>query len=91
LILAGDDDRIISLVNAQIMHRLIPRSQLHSYHGGHLDLATDAQSLAPVLEALLTAQTRDGTAAATAMRRPAWGRCRGRSLTAGWKPAAIFG
>lgn len=54
--LAGDDP-VISLVNAMIMHRLIPRSQLHSYHGGHLDLATDAQSLAPVVEVFLTAQT----------------------------------
>jgi pimeloyl-ACP methyl ester carboxylesterase len=32
LILAGDHDPIISLVNAIIMHRLIPRSQLHVYH-----------------------------------------------------------
>jgi len=64
LILAGDDDPIIPLVNAKIMHRLIPRSELHIYHGGHLDLATDAKSLAPVVEAFLTAQTGDGTGAA---------------------------
>ena len=38
LILAGDDDPIIPLVNARIMHRLIPDSQLHVYHGGHLEL-----------------------------------------------------
>jgi pimeloyl-ACP methyl ester carboxylesterase len=37
LILAGDDDPIIPLVNARIMHRLIPRSRLHVYQGGHLD------------------------------------------------------
>jgi len=43
LILVGDDDPIISPVNAKIMHWLVPRSQLHSYHGGHLDLATDAK------------------------------------------------
>jgi poly(3-hydroxyalkanoate) depolymerase len=64
LILAGDDDPIIPLVNAKIMHRLIPRSQLHIYHGGHLDLATDAKSLAPVVEAFLTAKTEDDTRAA---------------------------
>ena len=57
LILAGDDDPIIPLVNARIMHRLIPRSELHIYHGGHLDLATDAEHLAPVVEAFLTAET----------------------------------
>jgi poly(3-hydroxyalkanoate) depolymerase len=64
LILAGDDDPIIPLANARIMHRLIPRSELHIYHGGHLDLATDAEHLAPVVEAFLTAETADGIAAA---------------------------
>ena len=53
LILAGDDDPIIPVVNARIMHRLIPRSQLHIYHGGHLELAADAERLAPVVEAFL--------------------------------------
>jgi poly(3-hydroxyalkanoate) depolymerase len=53
LILAGDDDPIIPLVNARIMHRLIPRSELHIYNGGHLELAADAQRLASVVEAFL--------------------------------------
>ncbi len=53
LILAGDDDPIIPLVNARIMHRLIPRSQLHIYRGGHLELATDAERLASAVEAFL--------------------------------------
>lgn len=53
LILAGDDDPIIPLVNARIMHRLIPRSQLHVYHGGHLELAADAEHLASAVEAFL--------------------------------------
>jgi poly(3-hydroxyalkanoate) depolymerase len=55
LILAGDDDPIIPLVNARIMHRLIPRSQLHVYHGGHLELAADAERLAATVEAFLDA------------------------------------
>jgi poly(3-hydroxyalkanoate) depolymerase len=55
LILAGDDDPIIPLVNARIMHRLIPRSQLHVYHGGHLELAADAKPLASAVEAFLDA------------------------------------
>ena len=55
LILAGDDDPIIPLVNARIMHRLIPGSQLHIYHGGHLELAADAERLAPAVEAFLDA------------------------------------
>ena len=53
LILAGDDDPIIPLVNARIMHRLIPRSKLHVYHGGHLELATDPERLASAVEAFL--------------------------------------
>ena len=44
--MAGDDDPIIPVVNARIMHRLIPRSELHIYHGGHLELAADAERLA---------------------------------------------
>ena len=56
LILAGDDDPVIPLVNARIMHRLIPRSELHVYRGGHLELAADAERLASVVEAFLTAE-----------------------------------
>jgi poly(3-hydroxyalkanoate) depolymerase len=56
LILAGDDDPIIPLVNARIMHRLIPDSQLQVYSGGHLELAADAERIASVVEAFLTAE-----------------------------------
>jgi poly(3-hydroxyalkanoate) depolymerase len=55
LILAGDDDPIIPLVNARIMHGLIRRSRLHIYHGGHLELAARAERIAPVVEAFLDA------------------------------------
>ena len=55
LILAGDDDPIIPLVNARIMRRLIPRSELHVYHGGHLELAADAGRLAAAVQAFLDA------------------------------------
>src|SRR5277367_3006537 len=51
LILAGDDDPIIPVANARIMHRLIP----HSDHGGHLELAADAERLGAVVEAFLDA------------------------------------
>ena len=55
LILAGDDDPIIPLANARVMHRLIRNSRLHVYHGGHLALATDAAELAPVVDGFLAA------------------------------------
>jgi len=55
LILAGDDDPIIPLVNARLMHRLIRDSRLHVYPGGHLGLVTEAADLAPVVDGFLAA------------------------------------
>ena len=55
LIMAGDDDPIIPVINARIMHRLIRRSRLHIYHGGHLELAADSERLAAEIEAFLVA------------------------------------
>jgi poly(3-hydroxyalkanoate) depolymerase len=62
LILAGDDDPIIPVVNGRIMNWLIPRSQLHVYHGGHLELAADTGRLAAVVETFLVADlTAEGS------------------------------
>lgn len=55
LILAGDDDPIIPLINARIMHSLIPGSRLHIYQGGHLELAADAENLALAVQTFLDA------------------------------------
>jgi poly(3-hydroxyalkanoate) depolymerase len=55
LIVAGDDDPIIPLVNARLMRLLIPKSQLHVYHGGHLGLVSEAADLAPVVDDFLAA------------------------------------
>jgi glutaryl-CoA dehydrogenase len=60
LIMAGDDDPIIPLANARVMNRLIPKSQLHVYHGGHLGLVTEAAELAPVVDAFLSAPLPQG-------------------------------
>ena len=49
LILAGNDDPIIPLVNARIMTRLLPHARLHVYDDGHLGLLTQAHELAPVV------------------------------------------
>jgi poly(3-hydroxyalkanoate) depolymerase len=64
LVLAGDDDPIIPLVNAHILRRLIPRSRLHVYHGGHLGILTESDELAPVIDEFLSLQTHDDTGAA---------------------------
>ena len=64
LILAGDDDPLTPVVNARIMHRLIPSSELHVYHGGHLDLVSEPARMAAIVERFLTAES-GVTAAAT--------------------------
>jgi poly(3-hydroxyalkanoate) depolymerase len=53
LVIAGDDDPIIPVVNARIMARLIPDARLHVYPGGHIALVTEAHQLAPVVERFL--------------------------------------
>jgi poly(3-hydroxyalkanoate) depolymerase len=98
LILAGDDDPIIPAVNARVMHRLIPRSELTIYRGGHLDLITEAGHLAPVVEAFLTDGDRtalNGTGPRAALPpRRAFGLARrlrrvaGRVRSRRWEPAA---
>jgi poly(3-hydroxyalkanoate) depolymerase len=54
LVLAGDDDPLIPAVNARILSRGIPHARLHMYRGGHLALVTEADELAPVIDAFLT-------------------------------------
>ena len=74
LILSGDDDPLIPLANGRLLHSLIPHSQLHVYHGGHLSLVTEAAELAPVvggfLAADLPAGARDGRSRAAHNGQP---------------------
>ena len=53
LVLAGDDDPIVPVVNARLMARFLPDARLHVYRGGHVALVTEAPELAPVVEAFL--------------------------------------
>ncbi len=57
LILAGDDDPIIPLVNGKIMQRLLPNARLHIYHGGHAAILTEPETLAPAVSAFLLAES----------------------------------
>lgn len=54
LILAGNDDPIIPLVNARIMRALLPHAKLHVYDDGHLGLVTSADELGPLVSRFLT-------------------------------------
>jgi pimeloyl-ACP methyl ester carboxylesterase len=53
LVLCGDDDPIIPVVNARVLARLIPHAQLHVYAGGHLGVVPESTELAPVIERFL--------------------------------------
>ena len=53
LLLAGDDDPIVPLVNAKIMRHLLPHATLHVYPDGHLGLVTRATEIAPVVARFL--------------------------------------
>jgi poly(3-hydroxyalkanoate) depolymerase len=61
LILAGDDDPIIPLVNAKIVAALLPSARLHVYPDGHFGLLTRNAEIAPVIgEFLLGRDPHDG-------------------------------
>jgi poly(3-hydroxyalkanoate) depolymerase len=57
LVLAGNDDPLIPLANARIMHALLPHATLHVYDDGHLGLLTSAQELGPLVSRFLTSGT----------------------------------
>ena len=61
LIMHGDDDPLVPLVNAKIMHRLIPYAKLYIFHDGHLGLGTSARELAQVVDQFLTAPVSSST------------------------------
>lgn len=54
LVLAGEDDPIIPLVNAKILAARIPRARLQVVDCGHLFLLTRAKVLAPEIEAFFS-------------------------------------
>ena len=50
LVMAGDDDPLVPLVNARMLAGLIPGAQLQVVDCGHLFLLTRAKKLAPQIE-----------------------------------------
>jgi poly(3-hydroxyalkanoate) depolymerase len=53
LVLAGNDDPIIPLVNARILRALLPHATLHVFDDGHLGLITSAEELGPLVSQFL--------------------------------------
>jgi pimeloyl-ACP methyl ester carboxylesterase len=56
LILAGNDDPIMPLVNARITRTLLPAATLHVCDDGHLGLLTSADELGPLVSGFLTSE-----------------------------------
>lgn len=54
LVLSGDDDPIVPLINGRILAGLIPHADLHVYPGGHLELGLAPRLLTPAVEQFLT-------------------------------------
>jgi pimeloyl-ACP methyl ester carboxylesterase len=61
LIMAGDDDPLVPLINAKLMARLLPRAELQVFHDGHMLIFTS--------QALAVAAVRDFLEAASARTR----------------------
>ncbi len=61
LVMGGDDDPIVPLVNARMLARLIPHGQLHVYRGGHLGILTESDELVPVVEEFLDHNRQEPT------------------------------
>ncbi|CAI3810188.1 Putative aminoacrylate hydrolase RutD [Pseudomonas sp. MM223] len=49
LVLAGDDDPLIPLINMRLLAWRIPNAQLHIIDDGHLFLITRAEAVAPII------------------------------------------
>lgn len=54
LVLAGNDDPLIPLVNMQTLANWIPNSELHVIDDGHLFLITQAETVAPLVTSFLS-------------------------------------
>jgi poly(3-hydroxyalkanoate) depolymerase len=53
LVMAGSDDPLVPLLNAKLMHTLIPRSELKVFDCGHLFLITRAEKAAQAINEFL--------------------------------------
>ena len=57
LVMHGNDDPIVPLINAKFLAATIPNAKLHVIDDGHLFLVTRAQEVAPLVEEFLAQDT----------------------------------
>ena len=65
LVLAGNDDPLIPLVNARIMRALLPNATLHVFDDGHLGLLTAADEHGPLVSRFLTSRPGDSSSSSS--------------------------
>lgn len=53
LVLAGNDDPLIALVNMELIAKFIPNSEMRVFDDGHLFLLTDTQTVVPIIQEFL--------------------------------------
>ncbi|MDM0115231.1 poly(3-hydroxyalkanoate) depolymerase [Variovorax sp. J22R133] len=58
LVMAGNDDPLVPLINARMHALLLPNARLHVVEDGHLFLLTKAREIAPVIDAFLNEPTK---------------------------------
>jgi poly(3-hydroxyoctanoate) depolymerase len=56
LVLAGDDDPLVPVINARLMASLIPEARLHVLHDGHFFLISSAAECAAVVREFLNSE-----------------------------------
>ena len=61
LLLFGDDDPIIPVVNGRILHRFLPHSTLVVYDGGHLDVVLRAPEIVPHINRFLLDRPKESS------------------------------
>lgn len=71
LVLAGDDDPIIPLINMRVLAWRIPNAELHVIDDGHLFLVTRAESVAPIIMKFLAEERRRAIMLVRSCPRPA--------------------
>jgi poly(3-hydroxyalkanoate) depolymerase len=66
LVLMGESDRIVPLINGKILATLIPHARLETVPGGHLFLVTRPKETIPLIEAFLAEPDADSVSLKTA-------------------------
>ncbi|MEP5262889.1 MAG: poly(3-hydroxyalkanoate) depolymerase, partial [Nitratireductor sp.] len=68
LVLAGENDQIVPLVNAKLLAQLIPDARLETVSGGHLFLVSQMNEILPLITSFLDEEPQRRPFAASPFR-----------------------